>query len=254
MTYFSRRQREPWRDVMQVCLNGHVINAGYQKFPKYNKEYCDRCGEKTIIECPNCNNPIPGDMQDTGVGVFAPRVAPEYCQSCGNAFPWLKSEKKIESIDLDSNSALDDLTRIFSNFHEVVKQLRRRYSKRPTLDVSDEHDVQDLLHSLLKLFFTDIRPEEVTPSYAGKSSRVDFLLKDSKIMIEVKMTRENLGEKELGDQLLIDIARYKERQDCNKLVCFIYDPLEKIVNPQGFINDIMKNSTEKFEVQVFVAS
>ena len=28
--------------------------------------------------------------------------------------------------------------------------------------------------------FDDIRPEEYTPSYAGGSSRIDFLLKDEK--------------------------------------------------------------------------
>jgi len=88
MEYYGRRQKEPWRDVMQVCMTGHVINAGFHNFPKYNKEFCDRCGEKTITNCLKCNNSIPGDMQDTGVAVLGfEKVAPEYCQSCGVAFP-----------------------------------------------------------------------------------------------------------------------------------------------------------------------
>ena len=53
------RERSPWRDTMQVCLKGHVINAGTQKYPQYNKDFCDLCGAKTITNCPNCNAPIP---------------------------------------------------------------------------------------------------------------------------------------------------------------------------------------------------
>ena len=64
---YSTRHRQSWRDTMQVCLNGHVINDSFVKSPEYNKEHCDRCGKKTITNCPNCDKPIPGDLQDTGV-------------------------------------------------------------------------------------------------------------------------------------------------------------------------------------------
>ena len=62
-------------------------------------------------------------------------------------------------------------------FHLVARQLRFRHDNRATLDIQDEYDVQDLLHALLLLHFVDVRPEEYTPSYAGKASRMDFLLK-----------------------------------------------------------------------------
>lgn len=75
---------------------------------------------------------------------------------------------------------------IFNNFHKVVKSLRNRYDSRNTIDVDDEYDVQDLLFAILQIFFKDIRKEEWTPSYAGNSSRVDFLLKEEKTVIEVK--------------------------------------------------------------------
>lgn len=65
-------------------------------------------------------------------------------------------------------------------------KLRSRREDRPTLDVSDEYDVQDLLHALLRLYFEDVRPEEWTPSYAGKSSRTDFLLPEIDPVVETK--------------------------------------------------------------------
>lgn len=135
-------------------------------------------------------------------------------------------------------TALDKLIVLISRFHLIAKQLRHRYDSRSTLDISDEYDVQDLLHSLLYLYFDDVRPEEWTPSYAGKCSRQDFLLKNENIVIEVKKTRNGLSEKELGDQLIVDIARYKTHQNCKTLVCFVYDPEERILNPVGIESDL----------------
>src|SRR5262249_50028324 len=108
----------------------------------------------------------------------------------------------------DPQKALDIVERLCERFHAVARQLRRRYSDREPLDVKDEHDVQDLVHALLTVFFDDIRPEEQTPSVAGAATRMDFLLKEERLVIETKMTRKGLGAKELGEELLIDIAKY----------------------------------------------
>ena len=127
---------------------------------------------------------------------------------------------------------------IVRRFHLVTRQLRQRHDNRATLDVTDEYDVQDLLHSLLKIFFDDVRPEEWTPSYAGGTSRMDFLLKDVQIVVEVKKTRPGLGAKEIGSQLLVDIGRYQAHSDCRSLLCFVYDPDGHIVNRDGLERDL----------------
>lgn len=150
----------------------------------------------------------------------------------------------------ESCDASVELSRVFERFHRVVKQLRDRHDSRPTLDVNDEYDVQDLLHALLKLHFDDIRAEEWTPSYAGKSARMDFLLKNEGIVIEVKKTRQGLTDKEVGDQLIVDVERYKAHPDCKNLICFIYDPEGRIGNPEGIINDL--NEQHKGFVKVVI--
>nr|WP_302579088.1 hypothetical protein [Methanobrevibacter arboriphilus] len=159
-----------------------------------------------------------------------------------------------KSNDKDKNNDLDEIIElilmIFDKFHLIARQLRNRYNNRETLDINDEYDVQDLLHALLHIYFEDIRPEEYTPSYAGKSSRIDFLLKDFKIAIEVKMTNKNLKEKEVGTQLIDDIARYSEHTHCETLLCFVYDPLGLIGNPKGLEKDLSKN--EKIKVKVSI--
>lgn len=148
--------------------------------------------------------------------------------------------------------ALASIGLIGSRFHTVARQLRQRHANRSTLDITDEYDVQDLLHALLRLFFDDIREEEYSPSYAGGASRIDFVLKSEQIVIEVKKTRASLKAKELGEELIIDIARYQTHQDCKMLYCFVYDPEGYIRNPQGIENDLSRDD-EPFPVRVLIA-
>jgi hypothetical protein len=152
-------------------------------------------------------------------------------------------DENIENID---ENPLVKIKNICNRFHLIATQIRARHEGRATIEIEDEYDVQDLLHAILKLEFDDIRPEEWTPSYAGKSSRMDFLLKKEEIIIEVKKTRKGLAGKEVGDQLLIDIQRYKQHPNCKYLICFVYDPEGRIPNPRGIENDLSKtdNSVE----------
>ena len=134
-----------------------------------------------------------------------------------------------------------DLFRILDRFHLVTRQLRSRHDGRATITVSDEYDVQDLLHALLKIHFEDVRPEEWTPSYAGSSSRMDFILSEHDTVIEVKKTRSSMKAKDLGDQLLIDIMRYKTHANAKTLWCFVYDPEGLLPNPVGVERDLSRN-------------
>jgi REase_DpnII-MboI len=148
--------------------------------------------------------------------------------------------------------AIAVIERICNRFHLVARQLRSRHANRATLEVEDEYDVQDLLHALLKIHFDDVRPEQWTPGYAGKSARVDFHLKSQEIIVEVKKTRKGLDEKEIGDQLIIDISRYQRCPDCKKLVCFVYDPEMRIGNPPSLETDLSQRH-DKIDVVVLVA-
>ena len=137
--------------------------------------------------------------------------------------------------------ALEKIALIVKRFHIVARQLRQRHNNRATLKIDDEYDAQDLFHALLRLFFDDIRDEEWTPSYAGGASRIDFLLKQEQVLVEIKMTRQGLTkEKDVGDQLIIDSERYRVHPDCKMLVAFVYDPQEYLSNPRGVERDLTK--------------
>jgi hypothetical protein len=176
-----------------------------------------------------------------------------WSNACAKAGSILSAAKQLEYIEGEPNIILpiDVLEQVFERFHVITRQLRSRYKSRPTLEVSDEYDVQDLTHALLKLYFDDIRPEEWVPSYAGKSSRVDFLLKKEQIIVEIKKTRKNLTGSEVGSQLIEDIARYEHHPDCKTLVCFVYDPEGLIANPRGLESDLERDAGA-FPIRVYV--
>lgn len=170
------------------------------------------------------------------------------------------AERLIREIEIKINTSVvsqepdheNNLRRLIDRFHIVAKQLLNRHGGRDTLTLNDEYDVQDLFHAILKIYFDDVRPEEFTPSYAGKNTRVDFLLKEHRIMVEIKKLRTGQKDKDIGDELLQDIARYKNHPDCDKLYCFVYDPTSLVNNPRGLEIDLMSESSEKLEIHVFI--
>ena len=111
--------------------------------------------------------------------------------------------------------------------------------------------MQDLFHAILLLHFDDVRPEEVTPSYAGNSSRVDFYLPDARLVIEVKMTRDSLQQRQVIGELIEDATRYATMKHVDTLVCLVYDPENYCRNPTALEHDVAE-SGRKLSVHAVV--
>lgn len=148
---------------------------------------------------------------------------------------------------------IDLVERIGRGLPQIIDALQRRHANRPAFEINDEYDVQDLLEGVLRAVFGDVRPEDPSPTRAGGSSRVDFLLKDVGIVVETKMTRSQLRDRELGDELIEDIERYRSHPDFGALVAIVYDPGRQIVNPRGLEGDL-SGEREGLAVRVVIAS
>jgi hypothetical protein len=111
---------------------------------------------------------------------------------------------------------------------------RLHWPLRPGVVVNDEYDLQRIVHAVLCLHYLDVRPEKYGPSRAGVHPRLDFLLKEERIAIETKMTRNNLGPRRLGDELAQDILRYRGHDHADAYFALVYDPEKHILNASGF--------------------
>lgn len=78
-------------DVMQVCLNGHLITASFNQYPSMRNNQCPNCGLRTITTCPECGTDIPGEyISSFPVGFRDDIKVPSNCHNCGASFPWNK--------------------------------------------------------------------------------------------------------------------------------------------------------------------
>jgi hypothetical protein len=165
------------------------------------------------------------------------------------------ASQKVTTVKPESVEEL--LTILVRGLPRAMHPLIHRRKGAQTMSFSSEYDVQDLLHSMLRPWVLDIRPEEFTPSYAGSNARMDFLLPAHKLVIELKFVRDRSHGKKLGDELIIDFEHYRRHPECEILWCVIYDPGNFIPNPEGLRNDLEGDRTMpdgKVQVKIFVLS
>jgi hypothetical protein len=186
---------------------------------------------------------------------FDARVRKE--ESCVNTYIrelelMLPDEQTGQAPATSSPDTRSQLLLLCRRFHRCVTALAKREKGKAALVVSDEYDLQYLLNALLRVHFNDVRSEECTGSHAGGAARMDFLLKAEQLVVEAKMTRPTLKDREIGEELLLDIARYKQHPDCKELICLIYDPSYLIENPHGLGSDLEKMSSDELPVAVVI--
>lgn len=136
-------------------------------------------------------------------------------------------------------TSIDELLLVLlKGLRRAMHPLTHRRKEAQALSFSTEYDVQDLLHALLRPWVADIRPEEFTPSYAGSSTRMDFLLPKHKTVIELKFVRDRGHAKKIGDELIVDIDHYQRHPDCSYLWCIVFDQEHYLTNAEGLRNDL----------------
>ncbi len=139
---------------------------------------------------------------------------------------------------------------VIKGLPRAMHPLVQRRKGAQALSFAMESDLQDLLHSLLRPWIRDIRAEEYTPSYAGSSTRIDFVLPQYKLGLELKIVRDVTHAKKVGEELIIDIEHYREHKDCETLWCVVYDPQHHLKNPASLSDLEGKNTSPRGEIEV----
>lgn len=149
----------------------------------------------------------------------------------------------------------DLLDRLTKGIARAAFPLVRRRKGKPVLALSDEYDVQDLFHSMLRPWVKDVRAEEYTPSYALTSTRVDFLLKRHRVAVELKFVRDARHSRTVHDELSTDLAHYRAHPDVDVLWAIVFDPSGHISNPAG-LGDLAgqhQQGTKSIDVVCYLA-
>jgi hypothetical protein len=116
-------------DVAQICLNGHVTNEMSTRYPQFNKQFCEKCGERTIRQCPSCNSQIRGVYHMDGVLGGIDYSPPGFCFQCGDAFPWTTSRVEAAKELADSFDQLSEVER--EQLKASVDDLIRENTRTP---------------------------------------------------------------------------------------------------------------------------
>lgn len=186
-------------------------------------------------------------LQTTAAQVIAP-VTPSRPASPPAPVP----EKAQATPTPVEQGTMEILRRVCARFHLVARQLRLRKEYRPTLEINDEYDLQDLFYALLRLQFDEVGTEDWSPPYAQGARRTSYLLDWDKTVVVVKQTRSGLSAKDLAEQVAADQAHYSSRASGATLLCFIYDPEGRVGNPRGLEADLTCTDGT-YRVEVIVA-
>ncbi len=190
------------------------------------------------------NPPMPSPQMSPSMGQ-APQDPPSGKQAIG-----LGIARVIESTP--DQDPLNLIRKVCLRFHSVARQLRLRKDYRPTLEVDDDHDLQDLLCALLKVEFDEVATDEWTPPYTGGAPRTTLLVNRDQIAIVAKKTGPGVTTKELADQVAADSAYYRAQGRCATVFCFMYDPEGRIGSPKR-LETTLTSVSEHCRVEVLVA-
>ncbi|AXY68005.2 hypothetical protein D3A95_07440 [Thermosynechococcus sichuanensis E542] len=156
-------------------------------------------------------------------------------------------DKTDVSLDDSQQASLEQILDLCRNFYS------KAHSQLPSN--FQEKDVQVVFEELLRNMFpnSDIRREYPIPQHYYHGRFIDFMLVDEKFAIEVKVSSVNNNEKKLFQELAVDLEAYRHSaMSFRKLICFIYDPNNRLRNPRGFENHL-RGDRGGFEVITIVA-
>ncbi len=219
--------------VDSLLVLGNVLEEFMDLGPKPDADYGEwKINRERVVEA----------LKDNGLEYFrGGRVLPtgqDPQERPSNIASQLRSPTKPNDIE-------ELLLVLVRGIRRAMHPLSHRRKGSISLSFANEYDVQDLLHALLRPWVADIRPEEFTPSYAGTSTRMDFLLPSHSLVIELKFIRDRNHAKRIGDELIIDVDHYRVHPACKNLWCVIYDPEHFLQNADGLRNDLEGDRTAK---------
>ncbi len=167
-------------------------------------------------------------------------------------------ESTLLSIRYNNKSAEEVVRDILNNFSNAIQKIiKNRRKDHPNFIIEDEYDVQDILYVILKSIFPNMRDEDAIGKVGAKTTKIDLIIREERILVEVKMIKENdSNETHFIEQLKVDFESYHECKWLSKLFCFVYDPYKKTRDISNFndLNGDRIKGDHQFNVEVIVVN
>jgi hypothetical protein len=97
------------KQYVKICTNGHVL---IDSDPLSRDTFCEKCGSKMLINCPNCRTSIYTFNFDGIIFLGTPNYdRPSYCKSCGKPYPWTQSALEATALILQEDKELSEQDR-----------------------------------------------------------------------------------------------------------------------------------------------
>lgn len=157
--------------------------------------------------------------------------------------------------DSHKGSRLYLLDELVEGVPESATILQDRRGDRPDFEIACEQDFQDLFFALIKPTFPTALSEEPIPQHATKSKKIDFVIPEISLAIELKYVRNERHSKELSDELKVDIESYPKHPDCTRMKAIVWDEERLISDRSNFEGDLTGPRTidgSEFQVETIV--
>ncbi|HUT46915.1 MAG TPA: ParB/RepB/Spo0J family partition protein [Sedimentisphaerales bacterium] len=129
---------------------------------------------------------------------------------------------------------------VFDLLFNYLKGAVIEFQKRTKIKFVGELELQNFIYSVLRALFESTEFEDPTEKICETSNRLDFVLKDHDIIIEVKYVRDKRHAKKISEELSIDYPRYKQSKYGQTIINYIYDPDNHIANHGLFKKQLKK--------------
>jgi hypothetical protein len=116
------------------------------------------------------------------------------------------------------------LLQVCARLQQAAKPLEHRRQGKTQFTISDEYDVQDLLHSLVRAYFKFVVSEEPIKKLANaKATRADFSVEALGTIVEVKYVHGPNDQARIVQELGEDLLFYEQWEHLKVLIYVVYN-------------------------------
>jgi hypothetical protein len=151
---------------------------------------------------------------------------------------------------------LDIVLRVCHRLPNAARIFASRSRKgKVSFDISDEYDVQDLLHGILRTYLKYSVQEDPLPKVAGaKSSRADISVEELGVLIEIKYVHGPSDQKRIFEEFSQDLVLYAKWPHLKTLIFLVYNSGD-LRDPEEFgkLSGMHEIAGRRFKVEVVLA-